>query len=201
MSTTIEKLNKIKSLLGVEVKMEQLKLENGTLLEADKFEGGNSVFIVTEDEKVPLPSGEYQLEDNKQLTVEQEGIIARIESVELAPEDEESRDDGKEAAVDDWQGMEKRIKNLEDAVADLKRDKESKEEAEENDGSKIIEETEDLKTEEQELKEELSKPAVDAIKHAPVESTRSTNLNNESFKYASSTYERVVARINNINRK
>ena len=36
---------------------------------------------------------------------------------------EDRGEDDDEVAVDDWEGMEKRIKNLEDAVADLKETK------------------------------------------------------------------------------
>ena len=57
MSNATETLKKVKAVLGLEVKMEQLKMENGTILEADKFEVGEPVFIVTEDEKVALPIG------------------------------------------------------------------------------------------------------------------------------------------------
>ena len=57
-------INKIKSLLGMEVSLEMMKLADGvTVLEADAFEMDNEVFIVTEDEqKIPLPVGEYELE-------------------------------------------------------------------------------------------------------------------------------------------
>jgi len=48
-------------------------------------------------------------------------------------EEDEYEDDGKEADVEDWAGMEKRIKNLEDAVADLKKDKVGNDETEESD--------------------------------------------------------------------
>ena len=44
-------LKQVKTLLGMEVKLEQMKLENGTVLEAEKFEAGNEIFIVTEDER------------------------------------------------------------------------------------------------------------------------------------------------------
>ncbi len=47
-----EMLNKIKTLLNMEVKLEEMKLQNGTLIEADKFEKGSEVFIKTDDEKV-----------------------------------------------------------------------------------------------------------------------------------------------------
>jgi hypothetical protein len=86
-------INKIKSLLGMEVKLEQMKLMDGTtILEADAFEMDNEVFIVTEDEqKIPLPIGEYELENGMILVVAVEGIIAEIKEAvveEVAPEAE-----------------------------------------------------------------------------------------------------------------
>ena len=84
-------INKIKSLLGMEVKLEQMMLIDGTtILEADAFEMDNEVFIVTEDEqKIPLPIGEYELESGMILVVAVEGIIAEIKEAvveEVAPE-------------------------------------------------------------------------------------------------------------------
>jgi hypothetical protein len=86
-------INKIKSLLGMEVKLEQMMLIDGTtILEADAFEMDNEVFIVTEDEqKIPLPIGEYELESGMILVVAVEGIIAEIKEAvveEVAPEAE-----------------------------------------------------------------------------------------------------------------
>jgi len=86
-------INKIKSLLGMEVKLEQMMLIDGTTtLEADAFEMENEVFIVTEDEqKIPLPIGEYELENGMILVVAVEGIIAEIKEAvveEVAPEAE-----------------------------------------------------------------------------------------------------------------
>lgn len=73
-------INKIKALLGMEVSLEMMKLMDGvTVLEADAFEMDNEVFIVTEDEqKIPLPIGEYELENGMILVVAVEGIIAEI---------------------------------------------------------------------------------------------------------------------------
>ena len=84
-------INKIKSLLGMEVKLEQMMLMDGvTVLEADAFEMDNEVFIVTEDEqKIPLPVGEYELESGMILVVEVEGIIKEVKEAvveEVAPE-------------------------------------------------------------------------------------------------------------------
>ena len=71
-------LNKVKAVLGLEVNLEQMKLDNGTIVEADSFAKGESIFIVTEDDKVALPKGEYEMEDGKKLVIEEDGIIAMI---------------------------------------------------------------------------------------------------------------------------
>jgi len=87
-------INKIKALLGMEVSLEMMKLMDGvTILEADAFEMDNEVFIITEDEqKIPLPIGEYELENGMILVVAVEGIIAEIKEAvveeEVAPEAE-----------------------------------------------------------------------------------------------------------------
>ena len=91
--------------------------------------------------------------------------------------EEESVDDGKEAAVDDWAGMEKRIKNLEDAIADIK--------------SKIGEK-EDFEKLEQEVKQQLSEtPATEAITHNP-EVEKKFNL-----KYAQNRKQNALDRVLN----
>jgi len=89
----LDMLNQVKELLGVEVEQEvklaQMKLENGTVLEAESFENDQPVFIVTEDEKVAVPVGEYQLEDGKILVIEEEGIIKEIKEAVSEEEVEE----------------------------------------------------------------------------------------------------------------
>jgi hypothetical protein len=82
-------LNKVRTLLGMEVVLETMKLDdNITVIEAESFEAGNEVVVVTEDEqKIPLPVGSYNLEDGRVLVVAEEGIIAEVkEKEEEAPE-------------------------------------------------------------------------------------------------------------------
>jgi hypothetical protein len=85
-------INQIKTLLGMEVKLEQMKLMDGvTVLEADSFEAGNEVFIVTEDEqKIPLPIGEYEFEDGRMLIVIEEGLISEVKEKEEEVEEPET---------------------------------------------------------------------------------------------------------------
>lgn len=82
-------INQIKQLLGMEVKLEQMMLADGmTVIEADSFEAEMAVVIVTEDEqKIPLPVGEYELEDGRILVVAVEGVIAEIKEAPAAEEE------------------------------------------------------------------------------------------------------------------
>jgi hypothetical protein len=84
-------LKTIKTFLGMEVKLEQMKLVDGnTVIEADSFEPGASVMIlVPESEAVPLEVGKYELEDGRLLIVEEKGMIAAIEDMPKEAEEEE----------------------------------------------------------------------------------------------------------------
>jgi hypothetical protein len=83
-------INQIKTLLGMEVKLEQRKMADGvTLIEADAFEMDNEVFVITEDEqKIPVPIGEYEMEDGFIMSVVEEGIIAEYKEAEATEEEE-----------------------------------------------------------------------------------------------------------------
>jgi len=173
-----EIVDSIKDVLGMElsevkVKLEVKELENGTKLEAESFEQGQSVFIVSEgeeDEKIAVPVGEYNFSDGTVMLVKEEGKIAELRDAS-DKEEEEMRDDGKEAAVDDWEGMEKRIKNLEDAVADLKADKENK-------NSNEVEASEEVEVKVEASKTELKdiKVSGEPISHNPEGEVKKQNV-------------------------
>ena len=75
-------LNKIKALLSIEVKLEQMTLADGiTVLEAESFEPGYSVGIVTSEGIVPAPVGEHETIDGMIVVVEVEGIIKEVKPV------------------------------------------------------------------------------------------------------------------------
>jgi hypothetical protein len=82
-------INQIKTLLGMDVKLEQRKMADGvTLIEADAFEMDNEVFVITEDEqKIPVPIGEYEMEDGFIMSVVEEGIIADYKEAEAEEEE------------------------------------------------------------------------------------------------------------------
>ena len=112
----------------------QAKTEDGTIIvsTAEELEVGVDVSVLTEDgTTILLPVGTYKLDTGVTFRVEEEGIVAEVieseteeeETTEEVEEVEAAEDDDKEADVADWKGMEKRIQNLEDAVASLKEDK------------------------------------------------------------------------------
>jgi len=186
-----ETLNKIAHLLNVdlstqeEVKLEQMKLENGTIIEAEAFEAGESVFIVTEDERVALPIGDYELENGMTLIVAEEGIIAEVREgeAEEAPAAEEPAEEV-EAAEEEMAYATK--EELGAAIDELKG---------------MIEEIKGMmapKEEEmaEEVKEELSaqKPAAKPIKANP-EAKQPTNMKSFAHAAKGTTLDRVLAKI------
>ena len=210
-------LNQIKTLLNIEVKLEETKLENGTIVSAESFEKGKEIFIVTDDEKVAMPVGEYLLEDGRLVVVEEEGQIADVREVsdevpaketeegeeiteDLAEEEEKKEEEM--ADVADWEGMEKRIQNLEDAIADLKADKESKMQEEEMSNevqaplkSRTVKEefSEEIPAE---VKEELSEAAAKPIKHNPESKSKTINKVEFGKGKFTSTLDRVLNKLN-----
>jgi hypothetical protein len=83
----LQAINTLKTYLGMEVKLEQMKLVDGATLEADKFETGYSVSVLSsEGEMVPLPVGEYELESGMVLVVTEEGVIAEVKEKEAEKE-------------------------------------------------------------------------------------------------------------------
>ena len=84
-----ETLNKVRTMLGIQVKFEQAKLENGTILESENFAQGDEIFIVNEDERIPVPKGEYAMEDGKILVVAEDGIVGEIKEAEAQEEEAE----------------------------------------------------------------------------------------------------------------
>jgi len=192
-------LNKVKELIGVElseeVKFAQATLENGTVIESESFEAGSEVFIVTEDEMVALPVGEYKLEDGETLIVEEEGIIASVGAVE---EEVEAAEDKKEEMEYATKAELSEIKAM---IDEIKAMIEPKEEMSEEGVSSIKSEETTTKTvyaEKEEVKEELAaETPVEKITHNP-EAESKPNLNLYAQKRALSTADRVLQRISQI---
>ena len=186
-------LNKVKEVLGVElneetqeVKLAQATLENGTVIESENFAAGSEVFIVTDDEKVALPVGEYTLEDGEILKVEEEGIIASIGAAEEAPEEEvEAAAKEEEMAYATKQDL----AEVKEMIEEIKSMIEPKEEMSEEVSEEEVKE---------EVKEELSAEVpVEKVTHNPEAETKK-NLNLFAQKRNMTTADKVMQRIANI---
>ena len=190
-------LNEVKKLIGVEasveVKLAQAELENGTIIES-QFEIGSEVFIVTEDEKVALPVGEYKLVDGETLIVEEEGIIASIGAVEEAPAEEEveAEEEPKEEMGYATKEELQEVKEMVEEIKAILLPKKEEEMAEEGVSSVKSEET-TTKTVYAE-KEEMSE--VEKVSHNP-ESESKKNTNLYSQKRSGNTLDKVMDRISN----
>ena len=177
---TNDMISKIKDVLNLseEVKLEQQALENGTVLEAEAFEAGNEVFIVTEDEKVAVPVGEYELEDGKILVVAEEGLIAEIKEAgeeETTEEEVEATEDVvlEEEKEEMGYATKEELAEVKSMIEEIKAMLEPKEDLSADELGNLV--TEELcKHEKVELSEvpeevqaELNEPAAEPIKANP----------------------------------
>jgi hypothetical protein len=202
-----EILSKVKTLLGVDpsnldvklesVSLEEITLENGTILSADKFETGNEVFIKTDDENVPLPMGEYELSDNRILIVKTEGMIEEIKNSEEVVD--EAADTGAEDTNLEHTPDHKEEDKKEMAYATKEELTALAESVEEVKGQlqEIIESIGEKREEKEEMakQEVLSKPAADGIKHSPEAEETKLGARYAVNSNQNTTYNRVLQAI------
>jgi hypothetical protein len=164
-----ELIYQIKNLLGMEenIQLAQLKLENGTVLEADSFEQNMEVFILSDDERISLPVGEYQLEDGRTLKVEDEGVISEIGMNEHYEDKDKEEKEEKDMEDKDKEKMEyvtkeefrKEMDELRKHIEDMMKEKDKEKEKEKEEMASQVA---------TEIAVEMSKqPAAKAIKHSP----------------------------------
>jgi len=200
---TNDMISKIKEVVGLseEVKLEQQTLENGTVLEADAFEADNEIFIVTEDERVAVPVGEYQLEDGRILVVAEEGIISEVkEAGEEEVEEEVEEVEAEEEKEEMGYATKEELAEVKEMIKEIKAMLEPKEEMSSEDLGNLI--TEELSKHElnevpKEVQEELNEPSAEPIMANP----EADSTNKPSFKFAQnrkpSTFDRVLNKIIN----
>ena len=190
-----EMINNIKTLLNIEVKLEEMKLENGTVVEAESFEKGKEVFIKTDDEKVAMPVGEYLLEDGRLVVVEEEGIIADVREVSdevPAKENEEGEEitsdleeEKEEMAYATKEELSSAVEEMKSMIEEIKAMVSPKEEMSDDD----VELSKNIK-------EELSAPAAEPIKHSP--EAESAQVEQKVFAQSKvrTTLDRVISKLN-----
>ena len=188
-------LNKIKNIVGVElseskIELAEITLENGTVLVAESFEAGKSIFIKTEEEEIALPIGEYELEDGKILVVTEEGLIDSIK--EAAKEEEVAEEELSDESV------------TEDVETELEEEEEMKYVTKEefslamNELKEMIEKMGN-KEEKEELSEEVKEEvelSAEPVKHNPEKEDKKVNFKISANKVVT-TKDRVYNKIFN----
>lgn len=193
-------LNKVRTLLGLEVKLETMRLTDGvSMLEAEVFEAGQPVFILTEDEqRIALPVGDYELEDGRILVVIEEGVIADIREVAEAEVEVEVEAPEAEMPAEEEMAQEPAAPTAKKIIESVTKES-------------FFSEIEALKKENEELKAQLNLSTEVAEEVAPVELSEepkpiSFNPENETkveaFRVAKnrnrSTMDSILEKFNNI---
>jgi len=207
-----EQILKALGLSSEEVKFEvQAKLVDGTIIvsTADALAESVDIAVLTEDgTTIELPIGEYETEDGVTFVVEEAGVIASIGEAEVEEEAPAEEEEVVEAAeLSEFDSLEKRIANLEVVIAELKGDTEVQEEelaeetTEETTEEEITEPSEnprtvttkttevvefsveELKAENERLKEELAKqPATQPVGVNKFTEASSTKLSTAEYR-------------------
>ena len=204
-----EMLNQIKNVLGIElsteevtqeviekVELAQMTLENGTVIEAEEFAPEMEVFIITEEDKIALPVGEYTLEDGRILVVEEAGIVKELKAAEAeeAPEVEvEIEAAEEEMPIEEQLPQEMGYVKKEEFAQAMEEVKSMIDEI-----RVIVDEAKAQEEMAKQVKEELSAtPAAAPLKHNP-EAQAKKEAFNFATKRAESTRDRVFSKLANL---
>ena len=178
-----------------EVKFEQMTLENGAVLEAEVFEAGNEVFVVSGEDRIPAPVGEHLLSDGRVLVITEEGLIAEIKEAAAEEVEEKIEVEVEASAEEATELAEVEVKEEMPAVAAIV--------------EKVLEEIAMMREEMKAMREEMggyakkeemaavkaelsAAPAAKPIKHNP----ETKQVNKVEFNRPQKSIDRVLARLN-----
>jgi predicted house-cleaning noncanonical NTP pyrophosphatase (MazG superfamily) len=179
-----------------EVKFEQMTLENGAVLEAEVFEAGNEVFVISGEDRIPAPVGEHLLSDGRVLVITEEGLIAEIKEAAAEEVEEKIEVEVEASAEEATELAEVEVKEEMPAVAAIV--------------EKVLEEIAMMREEMKAMREEMGSyakkeemasvkaelsaaPAAKPIKHNP----ETKQVNKVEFNRPQKAIDRVLARLNN----
>ena len=200
MNTDRTLLNKARVLLGLEVKLEQMKLHNGAILEAEVFEAGAEVFVVADDERVAVPVGEYEAE-GKTIVVSEEGIIGEVKEAsaeEEAPAETEAEEVEEEELSTETASPKKIVKSISEEMffSEIEKLRTEINELKLSKTEVVAEEVVEL-SEVKEDKVELSAEEVEGITHTPENLSNKKELNLYSQKgNKNTTRNRIFNKLN-----
>ena len=193
MSTETKLMNKVRTLLGLEVKLEKMELVNGAVLEAEVFEIGAEVFVIADEERVAVPIGTYEMKDGMTMVVAEEGIIESITEGDVKEEEE--------APVEAEKPVEEEEELSTDKPAPKKVVKSISEEMFFSEIDKLKEEIKGLRLSKEEPKEavevELSaEPEVEGISHNPENASSKKELHLHAQRAKNTIQNRIFNTIN-----
>ena len=207
---------------AVKTELAQAELKEGTMIEADSFEEGQAVFIITEDgEKIPMPEGTYELEDGRKVEVNDSSMIVSIGTGEEkaegeaeveqeakeemseegegeAPKEEELKEEEKEEMTDMDKLKEELRQYVREVVMEAMQEKQGKEEmsSEETTPEASAEETEEKAEKPEEVAVEASAQKVTAKIKVKPEGTRPDTIDWFKPQMRSTTMGNVFKHIN-----
>ncbi len=199
-------LNQIKTLLNIEVKLEEMKLENGTVVSAESFEKDKEIFIVTDDEKVAMPVGEYLLEDGRLVVISEEGVIGDVREVsdevpaketeegeeitsDLEDKEEVAEDPKEEMAYVTKEEFSSAVEEMRAMIDEVKAMMPAKEEEMSEEAANVLKS--------RTVKEEFSEAAAAPIKHNPEgESVTKKKVEFAKGNFNTTAMERVLNKLN-----
>jgi len=201
MSKTIDKIRGLLNLPNLTKFYAEARLDDGRLVvtEAESLAVGVEVSVMSDEGNAdPIEDGSYALEDGTVLVVA-DGRVVQLGDEEPVVEEEVDVEvdmaEGDEADVQDWAGMEKRIQNLEDAVAALKGEDLKEDEVSEE--MSVL--SSEINAAFENIVERLSamenEPAAQGVSHSPTK-TKNQDMDQKAFS-SLKTADRAHAIISN----
>lgn len=178
----LELFNEVKALLSKEVKLAETSLEDGTVIayEGDSLEAGVAIFVMNEEDQVPLPAGEYTLDSGMIVVVEEDGVVASVSEASVEEEEMELSDEQRNAIKDEVMAM----------IAELSKDAKSNADSLKESNSKLEVELAEANAKIEELEAKLkADPAQKPVKHTDKEVKLSENPSlTERIRFAKSKF-------------
>lgn len=146
------KINQIKLVLGMEVKLAKEKLVDGTIVEAESFEPGYPVFVITEQGPTPAPMGVHETEEGLVIEIDDQGKIISVtekaaeESAEEASVEVEIEAAEEEVEVEEEEKSSTEMKDIKESMKQMLKLVED-----------VVKEVAEVKTEMAEMKEKYAK--------------------------------------------
>ena len=188
MSKDKQIMNKVRTLLGLEIKLEKMELINGAVLEAEIFEAGAEVFVIADEERVAVPIGTYEMKDGMTMVVAEEGIIESITEGDVA--------EAEAPAVEEEEELSTEVATPKKVVKSIS------EEMFFSEIEKLRNEIKSLNLSKEEVKEEVvavelsAEPEVEGISHNPENTSAKKELHLHSQKSNNAIQNRIFNTIN-----